>query len=402
MLYSPKQKVDLNTFKASHSLQIIANNYLKLNLKQEGVWQQCPCCHKNTSFIINQNQTFYCAKTNCDLHSPKAQDIFDLFQWQGYSYTETLRLLNISSSNQSFNTPTNKLSEIFEVCKRDLIKNNLALDYLYTRYKLTKEDLSKPIFEIGYCEELKELGFKTPRLLFPLYDFNGNLVHLHTRALDNSEEPRWLPTKTDRLGESNLQSFGHYLWNGSVHKNTKHLFLTEGISDGLILTKLGLPTISLLSINCPLDSLLSSLNLDSIVILCDNDTQPLSHHDRTPIYKSWNSIIPKLLSYNIKNPTTQIWCLMPPNEVGIKDINDWIQVKNLTQETFLNLVSTKATLLPEFTINNFWNSIKLHPLLINLINSHKINKQYISTFTNKINNEQLFNYLVTLTNANIS
>lgn len=383
----PKQ--DLRVFKARHSLVELSGKYLDLELHSSGIWQTCPACNGASKFIINNDRTYKCMQPRCDLH--RSGDIFNLFAWKGHSFKEACDILDIQCDGSTQSRLNTDLEEIYEECKIELLKTPAAIDYISKRYKVTLEDLYTKYYDIGYADKLPKLGFNSPRIVFPIYSIDGRLQHLHTRAIDPDNPVRWLPTKTGSLGNSTL-SFAHYMWNWQLYRETKHLFVTEGISDGLSLTKLGLPTVSLLSLMGPLDEMLNRFtNLESVVCVFDNDQVPAGEKGK---YKSWDNLITKLLSYGYSNPKVKVWCVVPPNTIGIKDVNDWVTHHKLTRDRFLELISRRAKLVTQFTLDVYWEDYSKHSQLIKCLGKSKDNEQ-IRQFISKVNknNSSWFNYI---------
>lgn len=374
---------------------LLSKVHLGLELKPPGIYQKCPCCGGRSSFIIYPNQNYKCFKPSCDLW--KGGTIFTFFEWAGLSYSQTCKLLGLNPhSNKTVITDTRShtLNVLLDEAKDRLLKTPHALEYIHKRYNLTKSDLSKSEYEIGYANCLPQLNFyNEDRIIFPIRDHYGGLVHYHTRSMDSNSEYRWLPTTKIDGG----RPFGDYLWNAHLYHNHTQLFLTEGISDGLTLTKLGFPTISLLSLTAPILELLPKFhNLNSLIVIFDNDKVPLNTQTNKKVYKSWDApdstgtpLISRLLHLAINNPKLKIWCLMPPNIVGVKDVNDWVQQLQHTKQSFIENVTQRAQLISDFTINYYWDDTTKHPLIIKSINN-SISEQL---FLNKLNNTDPHSWL---------
>jgi hypothetical protein len=353
--------MDLSSFNASHDFIDLANKHLGLNLQTGVKWQTCPACKGASRFTVDPKTNYYkCMKgATCELG--KGGDIFSLFAWGGIPFKEALTLLDISSKPQY--QVKSELDTLFDLYKSEYYKSNKAQEYVAKRYNFTDLNSLSSIDSIGFAPEgIESYGVKGERLVFPLRDNSGRIKHLHSRAIDPNEELRWLPTRTAE-GE---KSFGHYIWNSFIHRYTEHLFLCEGISDGLALSAIGLPTVALTSINVDFSlAILNSLySLKTLVVLLDNDTMPSNAtNGASVIYKSWDSTIDKLLLLKVKNPALNIICAMPPNKVGVKDVNDWLQVTKINADGVLHYSQHNGLNVIDFFIKHYWDSKKeLHKL----------------------------------------
>lgn len=356
---------DINNYDFITNVQ----EHLNIKLKPKSLYQKCPACDSSSSFIVNTNNTYKCHNMHCDLY--KGGNLISFFKWAGYSYSETCQILGIKSESNKVNSSVRsfKLEQIFKETQKLLFNSPIALDYLKTRYLLTIEDLHKPYFSVGYTPGIPEIGFNLgeDRIIFPIRDSEGKLVHLHSRALDPNNNLRWKATASEFDG----LPFTAYTWNNHLYLDNKELFLTEGISDGLILTKLGLPTISILSLTNNLPALLSKFkNLTRLTVIFDNDKLAYNVKDKLT-YKSWDAInhtgltvLERLLVASIENPNLTIWCVPPPDIVGVKDVNDWILKMNHTQDSFLQDVGRQAKLASSFAIEHYWNDKSKHKLVI--------------------------------------
>lgn len=395
--------MDLNVFKDTTKLDLItaAHNYLHIELKPLGIYQKCPACGGRSSFIVNTNNTYKCHKPSCDLW--KGGNLFTFFKWAGYSYQETCSLLNIKSDSLSkpviTDTRSHRLIILLEECKERLLRTPNALNYIESRYNIHLEDLNKPQFEIGYANCLPELNYyNEDRIIFPVRDHYGGLVHFHTRSMDPDSAYRWLPTTKLEGG----RPFGDYIWNAHLYHKRKELFLTEGISDGITLSKLGLPTISMLSLTAPIVELLQKFNnLENLTVILDNDKVPLNERTKTKVYKSWDatdssghSIVSKLLQLAILKPNLKIWCLMPPSMVGIKDVNDWVCKHKHTKKSFIEVISKRARLITDFAIEYYWNDTSKHSLIIKSINTKASEDLFVSKLV--VNYTDWLDYIKTI------
>lgn len=340
-------------------LQKLAREHLNLNILGNGIWQTCPCCGGSSKFIINDSVTYKCMKHSCSLH--KSGNIIHLTMWAlDLSYKDAQSKLGLAPQLDRHN---NKYTKEFKRLQTNLKESLEALTYIENRYKLTLTDLDSKEYAIGYSNNDKEFIRNYPyltgkRLIFAIKDEYGYIKSYHTRAIDALVDNRWLPTKSeDKL------SFADYIWNQHLYLNSPSIFLTEGISDGLALSKLGLPVVSLLSLNSP--SLVKNMRkfnkLKAIVVLLDNDKQPIGSDG---LYKSWDCVIPKLLEVYNKNQI-DIWCITPQDIVGVKDVNDLLNKYKFNKEEFLAYCKTNAKPIVDFFLSEYKDDYTKHLALIN-------------------------------------
>lgn len=370
----------------SKSLHDVANE-LGIELKPHGIYQRCPVCHGSTSFIVNRDDdTYKCFKPSCDLYKKgNAISFYMYFKHCTYTEAETYVEGVAKSKNVITNPRGLLLEELFSTLQSKLRVSPRGLSYLQDRYLITYQDLTTNLLynDIGYTDGSdipSDIGYFDESIIFAIRDMSGGIVHYHTRNIApphiNKNNIRWKGTSKLDGGKA----FSDYIWNAHHYLNKQELFLTEGISDGLTLTKLGLPTISILSLTAPILELIPLFrNLRNLTILLDNDKVSLSSK-----YKSWDavdksglSILDKLLILSSNNPKLNIWCAMPPNKVGIKDINDWVLKHRHTQESFIKTLTPKVKLAPDFAIEHYWQDTSKHKLIIKSINNQSTKELFL-------------------------
>jgi hypothetical protein len=210
------------------------------------------------------------------------------------------------------------------------------------------------------------------RVVFPICTATNYFVHLQGRSLDPDSSLRWLCTSTmDGRFHSNMD----YTYNIENVQHQPVLFLTEGVTDGLSLIELGLPTVSCFGLKPSLQNELRHLsNLTDLIAIFDNDLHELSSNNTTQDYKSWSVVIPRLVELQLYKPNLNIWCVSPPSSRGVKDINQWL-LDGLTLNEFEHYCSSNMLSLFDFAFNLF--GVK-YPLLLPLL--HTINSKEKSDF----------------------
>lgn len=220
----------------------------------------CPFCHRKNKGYLYPN-FFKCFSSHCGVQGDKINIYKEL---NHLSYGEALRTLE-GKSNLDYRTQQNEfdrrnelLSEVLEAYVDQLELSGPVLEYLYKRgfqYDFIKQN------QIGYAPNstcLKEYGINSntlrrhgllnkygdffyERIIFPVYNINGYLVHLTGRDftgenqdykyLDSSAIPIIGSCKDYLLFEKMLP----YYRNGS-----KTLYLVEGVPDSYILRQCGI------------------------------------------------------------------------------------------------------------------------------------------------------------------
>ena len=353
----------LSQFKTKHSFTEVAARFgYHFSSNKTNI---CPCCNKS-SFSVFANDTKYkCFRPTCELN--KAGDIFNFLQVIGVSsnFKESISLLNLESSNFKVDK-TNILDTVFDLYKQEYKNYYKAEKYLLNRgynpkkvevgyapadphfliYKLPNDlDLLKSYFLINDNNE----DYFRDRLIFPIRDLSNKIVHFHTRDISDNLNVslRWLASK--RRDTSNI----NYLWRGHIEKNSKAIFLTEGISDGLSLVNWDLPTVATMSIQADFSTLFKPfVQLKELHCIFDNDRNSITPNKVSYSYKSWEIVLPKLIELKLSRPTLNIYCFMPPPAPNIKDLNNFTQT--LTKQQFQDYYSKHTLSLSDFIIKFFF------------------------------------------------
>lgn len=209
---------------------------------------------------------------------------------------------------------------------------------------LTKSDLKKAYLLSQGGGETRE--FFQDRIIFPIYNENGKLVHLQGRACNPNAKIRWLSTSFPEI----VSPINHYLFNlPSLTYPKDGLFLCEGISDSLSMIELGLPVVGCFGVNIDLTRYIHLFsNTQNLIVMIDNDQYEISS-EKPGDYKSWNSMVPTLIDIAVSLPELNIYCLMVPEDKG-KDVNDWVKA-GATQQDILKHVDLNSQSLEDFCLN---------------------------------------------------
>lgn len=206
------------------------------------------------------------------------------------------------------------------------------------------------------------------RVIFPVRDYKGRLVHMQGRATNGDEDLRWLSTSS-KLESMTVAPISQYLYEAHYYMERdkiEWLFLAEGISDGLSLVEMDVPAVACFGVEVDLIRFTKLFErVSNLVVLLDNDRYALL----TPYagqYKSWRAMLPHLVELKLNLPQLNIWCCPPPTKSGIKDINNWLN-KGLTSELFGQYVIEHKQSLFDFLLTSFGQQLEFHPLLIKLL-----------------------------------
>lgn len=358
-------------------------------------YNQCPLCYKKKLKIYEDNMHLTCYNPNCKLSESLAKkkllDIYDILVAleDATNISEAFKLVVNSPLNTfqdvhySMTTSIN-YNKVFEVYRREAKSNIRVWEYLKKRNIKGQEiesligyargDVLRNHFSLDYLEErnliTKGVEFFRDRIVFPIKDIRGNIVHLQGRALDPKEELRWLSTKTNSNGNISNEIFNKY-----EVKDSKSIFLCEGISDTLSLLSLGLPAVGLLGNQITLNSFKDLKNLNEVFVLLDSDKFPVGGINAGE-YKSWTRAFPILAEIELERKI-QVWAALLPNQVGLKDCNDWI-ASGVSKEEVLIYWNKANCRLSKFGLEHLSSSKipDVHRSILKLLNSSEELEEY--------------------------
>lgn len=352
----------------------------------KGYKNTCPCCGKST-LSVNEKYV-YCFVAGCTLNR-KGQDVFNLLISTGKTkdFKAALKLVKDtlgiktkgSQQYKAIKTRSKILSDAFLIYNNQM--QGLAWEFLLSRgYCRAPEHIP-----FGYANRslLRECGFSEEDLslagllnkkggelfynhiIFPLFDWQGKLVHLQGRSLDPNTKCRWANT----TAEKDI-SISNYLFNQDKATD-ENLFLTEGLTDGLSLIEVLGPSkvISCIGVHPTLvANILFFKEKKSLTALFDNDRMDIE--GKGEVLKSWQGALYSLLKLKIAVPNLEIKCLMPPYQPRLKDTNDWLK-RGLNEQVLLREVSDSAKEIFDFVFDEFPLEFELHNLILRYVIKHK-------------------------------
>lgn len=361
--------MDIKELKQTLSLETVAKDF---NIPITTSHGRCPCpfCNSNSGFKVTKDVYYLCYRCG------KRGDVFNLLiDWHiAEDTSKAFRLLKAKYGNansvtyyQDYET-ANLIYTFYRRCAEDVNKELLA--FLRSRGYPT----TTLINEIGYCPEslprwadnsttqalarkghfnMGKLVFQN-RVMFPVKDSCGRIVHYTGRSLDPLAELRWFhstgtpPINNYLYGLHNIESF-----------KTDYVVITEGVTDCCALREINIPAVACFGINSPLAHHSYSLkHATHLIAIFDRDKYPLGS-DKAGEYKSWGPITPHLIDLAIATKIP-VFCYMVPSWPNVKDINDFLKEIDFDLREFKRHLANDAVTLHEFTFDLYKSDTKKH------------------------------------------
>lgn len=381
-------------------------SWLDLGFKNTHGTTDCIFCMKKGKGYLYPN-FFKCFSSKCGVQGDKIniyKQIHNLSFIEALGQLEKQYSLDFISQSNEYKLRSEFLNEVLDAYRDQLNKNNEVKDYLNSR-GFNKEfiDLAK----IGYAPNNKILSlyslsrnkltrhllatkkgdFFWQRIIFPIYNSEGYLVHLTGRSFPvASEDFKYLDTKTIPVIGS---SKDYLLFEEQLkfYKNrSRTLYLVEGVPDAFILKQSGINVVGVLG----LSKLLSHVNkfegFDNIIAIFDNDRYDVNHPRFPGQLKSWRMIINQLIDLQLYlgKKTIISTCMIPENifykNKQVKDINDLYLYLNSDINKMLNIIKDNTTDLIEYYIEQHNGNISYHKTALKLIAATNRGQEYISKY----------------------
>jgi len=328
---------------------------------------------------------FKCFSSRCGVQGDKI-NVYK--QLNNLSYGQALRdlegqhSLDYNSQFEEYLLRNNLLNDILDAYGDQLDKHPEVQDYLYSR-GFTKDfiELSK----IGYAPNNKILcmyelsrnklmrhslankkgDFFWQRIVFPIYNINGYLVHLTGRSFPVlSEDFKYLDTKAiPVIGSSkNYLLFEEQL---NFYKNgSKTLYLVEGVPDSYILKQSGANVVGILGL-----------------------AKLMSHTSKFEgQLKSWRIVMNQLIDLQLYlGKKIQIsTCMIPEGlylkDKQVKDINDLYLYVNKDEQEMFKVIQDSTIDLVESFIEKYGGDISYHKTALKLIASTDRGQHLMSNY----------------------
>lgn len=386
----------------------------------------CPYCSK-PSFYVNAKGTGWCFSTRCPSHG-KVVDVVHHYRhtqgmWGKGTFYQALGDLEqkygISSTTEYMSTKVSILEDVMDVYQSLLYSGEgvHALEYLKGR---GWTDATIKAAGIGYAPHahtltrygldagaLEQVGLHTDgrdymgkRLVFPIRNIRGDIVHLTGRYLYNIPLndkgdplfPKWKHTRG-----AGLTTISHYLV-GEEHLPTyksapnPYVYLTEGYPDTLSLHNLGLPAVGSLGLQGLLHHYHKLVGLEEVICMYDSDVHSYDHENYPGEYKSWRVVIPQLIELQTLLPSLRISICMPPTEGShyitgtlftSKDINDYCVGSGCNARSFTTMAEERKVLLVDYLIGKYGRDLSWHRRLTQLVTSTGMGKELLESYVPK-------------------
>ncbi len=211
------------------------------------------------------------------------------------------------------------------------------------------EDIEK----VGLASKIEGIEAFSRRVVFPVRNCFGQLVHLQGRDISGESQVKYL--FTGRKGTVSEVNTAGLLFCGEKLERWKEkyglVFLCEGVPDTYSLLELGLPAVGCFGNRPELLGYGKQLEGMRVIACFDNDRWDLGTPD-AGTYKSWPTAIPALLELQ-QHYAVEIECCPPPSAQGIKDVNKFLEKINFDSDRFLDYVERQSKPLFEFIEQEF-------------------------------------------------
>ena len=341
-----------------------AKRLLGLDFIDNKAGQACPVCKSDSSLKVSNDKYYKCHK--CQSNGT----IIDLLIATGYKKTVGEAFRCIGSDNNLYKDRLIDYQLAFDAYKQEFkhARCKAAEGYIKARGWVSEE------FEVGLAlnNTLRDAGltgstlvesygeYFTNRLIFPIYNSAGKVIHLIGRAIDDSDL-RWKASR----GTPPITNFFYI----PKRHHYNYLFICEGVSDALSLHQLGVPVIGQIGVNVNLAASAQLVDLVKqakfVIFSYDYDKYAVGT-DKAGEYKSWSSMMPAIIDLLsiVKKPA---YHLPLPKLSGIKDINDWLLHIDYSAEAYLEYTTATIKPISDLTIEMYKEQPAKHNLIWKLL-----------------------------------
>lgn len=386
-MFPPELKERVNIINSNLSWSDISSEFSK-----EHGTVTCPSCLRKNKGYLTSN-FFRCYSSHCEIQGDKVT----LFQkLNGLKYMDALKSLETSSGldhclfNQQLEERNSILSDILSIYSDEIKNHPNVLSYLEQRgftFSFIEDNL------IGYApsnhfldlydlshNKLTRHGLKNKygdffyqRIIFPIYNEKGYLVHLTGRSFNSNSSIKYKDTLALPLIGS---SKNHLLFEKEIDEyinRSDTVFLVEGVPDSFILKMLGYPVLGLMGLEKLLSHFHKLKHFKSIIAIFDNDRFDLNHPNYPGELKSWRRITSQLLElqYLLGEHSTIFIYMIPEDyiEPTPKDINELYLTLNKNGDLMYELILEEKKDLLQSYINEYGGDLSYHKEALKLIHS---------------------------------
>ena len=355
----------------------------------------CPCCGKRQKLWVWSNQSYKCFYPGCEL-SEGPRNVISLYRHLNHlsspagfyqALQDLEQMAGIETSEAQIRSRSTALEEALAIYQETLWseEGQKALYYLEKR-GFSRETINE--VGIGYApprgclrdynvneiQLVREGLIKNKkdyfrnRIIFPLYNSQGYLIHLQGRYLgdipvDSTGQPlcgRYKDSRHDQNGSKNYLFLEHLLKSYSPEE----LIIAEGAPDALSFYEAGLASVGLLGLEKLTSHYHKLRKFKRIVFAFDNDRFEEDHAKYPNEYKSWISILPQILALQILAPNTVFELWTPPE--SFKDANEFLQSQG--PQALLESIQTRWP-FPDTIIHKWGPDLERHKDLIKLVSA---------------------------------
>jgi hypothetical protein len=360
----------IQQLKAQLTLTTVAEKFNIPLTKGDGR-QPCPFCSSHTAFKTTRNEHYVCFKCG------KRGDILNLLvdyeicKTNQEAFRELAQLA--APGEHIYREKATGLADVHEYFLEQARKNpNILKDFATSRgyslavlkdvgYAPPGNDVPDHIrallvrYNLWY-EAKPSRPFFQDRLIFPVRDCNGSIVHFTSRAVDPTVEPRWMHSQ-------HKPPINNYLYNlDQIPKDKDYVVVTEGVTDCLSLLEIGEPAVACFGVHNPMVHYAWALkHITHLVAIFDRDKYALGT-EKFGQYKSWSNIMPGLINLSLELQIP-IFCCMVPDWSGVKDVNDYLITIEYDPKEYRRHLANNCIPLEKFAFDLYKNDIKQHDQL---------------------------------------
>lgn len=374
---------------------------------------QCPFCGKNGKGYLYPNY-FKCFSSKCGV---QGQKINIYMKYKNLSFGEALRelegntCLDYQSQKDEFDKRNEVMSSVLDAYEHELYNNPKAIEWLINRG--FDESFIKQC-RIGYAPHssvlrgydlntntlkrhkllTKKGEFFRERIVFPIYNTAGYLVHMTGRSFPTeSEDFKYLDTSRVPIVGSSKDYLLFEEWI-SFYKNRddKTLFLVEGVPDSYTLNQCGASVVGLLGLQKLLKQATKFKGFDTVIAIFDNDRYELNHPNYPGELKSWRVVINQLINLQLLlGSNVQVkTCMIPESfttkDKVVKDVNDLYLYTNKNKEETIGILQKSSIDIVEAYIEKYKGDLSHHHEALKLIAATGRGRSFLEKYIPKDQN----------------
>ena len=380
----------------------------------------CPFCHKKNKAYLYPN-FFKCFSSRCNVKGSKIkmyQEIHSLTFWEAVKHLESQKGLNPHTQLKDLEERNKFLHTVIDVYHNELFtnpNNSGVLDYLISR-GFTSEFLE--LWKIGYASHDNILAtyginyrdltiqglaknrreFFDKRIIFPIFNSVGSLVHLTGREFPRTNRDRDFkyldsPSRPSMpaIGSSkDYFLFENELANYRNYPNTnKTLYLVEGVPDSFILKQLGYPVVGLMGLNKLLAQGLKKFDgFEKIIAIFDNDRYESTHLYFANQKKSWRVVTNQLLDLQLYlGQDSVVSCCTIPEGIRIKnsgscikDVNDLYLYLDRDTNLLKKYLAENTKDIIKYMLDEYGGDLAKHQTILKLVSATNRGKELIEPY----------------------